>query len=67
MIEKVYIKKTCFICKNEANFKIKFNKKEFTICKNCLNNLYSEIGGYILPKSPKSILTKDNRIKNERF
>lgn len=58
----------CDNCKNKTkNYIISINKKKFCLCGNCLNIFYKEIGGYLVPKSPKSILKKDNRIKFERF
>ena len=67
MINKIDTIKPCYCCKNKANFKMQLNKKEFYFCKDCLNNLYSNIGKFIMPKSPESLLKRDNRIKNERF
>lgn len=59
----------CTICglKVRDFYKIVANKRDLDICKGCLQNLYAEIGETLTPKSPESVLKKDNRIIKEEF
>lgn len=68
MIEKTKKECECNFCKERTEvFKFLKSKKKFLICSNCLNILYTEIGKLLIPKSPTSVLKKDNKIKIERF
>lgn len=60
---------SCTICglKVCEFYKIVAHKKDFDICKGCLNNLYEDIGETLTPKSPESVLKKENRIIKEEF
>ncbi|MBE5745759.1 MAG: hypothetical protein E7359_00515 [Clostridiales bacterium] len=63
--EKITI---CDKCKQKnKNYQIILNKKKIFLCNDCLNLLYKSIGKFVVPKSPQSILKKDNKIKYERF
>lgn len=60
--------KVCDYCKNKDKiFELNIGKKNVYLCDKCLHVLYSELGTKLVPKSPTSILKKDNRIKDERF
>lgn len=71
MIKFFKQKKTtnCTICglKVSEFYKIVANKKDLDVCKGCLSNLYINIGEILTPKSPESVLKKDNRIIKEKF
>lgn len=58
----------CDRCKTKNKvYQLNINKKKILLCNHCLNILYQEIGKFIIPKSPTSILKKDNKIVDERF
>ena len=61
--------KKCTICglNYDEFYKIVAYKKDFNICKGCLDNLYNDIGKTLVPKSPESMLKKDNKIKEKEF
>lgn len=65
---KLIKEKSCFLCKSkEQLFDYSECDKKIYICKDCLEKLYLFAQKQILPKSPKSIISKDSRIKIERF
>ena len=68
-IEQTKVKVKCSVsgCDNHSDYTI-VNKKfvfdgNFYLCKNCLSQLYSMLGGVLTPKSPEPIYKK--RSKND--
>ena len=63
-IQDVGYKVNCDIpnCRNEANIKIQkngfFKSAGLFLCKDCMNELYSELGLRIVPKSIDNMLNK---------
>lgn len=65
---KLNIKKSCCLCESkEQLFNLDCGEKNILLCQKCLENIYAFAQKKLLPKSPKSIMSKDSRIKNERF
>lgn len=69
VIYKENKKDCCYFCKVKQNkiYKILNNKKDIDLCDKCLKILYEKIGEKILPKSPTTILKKDNRINKSEY
>lgn len=59
----------CTICglKVSEFYKIVAHKKDLDVCKGCLDNLYINIGENLTPKSPESVLKKENKVIKEEF
>ena len=59
----------CTICglKVRDFYRIIADKKDLDVCKGCFQNLYTEIGETLTPKSLENILKKDNRVIKEKF
>lgn len=59
------------LCKNRADYVIKLNrmgiKSTINVCSDCLNELYSLIGGEIVPKSIETASRVRERIKSEEI
>ena len=49
-------------CKDFAHVKIEktgfLKSAGFYLCKSCMNEMYNQLGGYIVPKSPNNMLNK---------
>ena len=58
----------CLDCKSkDEGYEIILGNKKYCLCENCFKNFYTVMGKMVLPKSPTSILKKDNKVKIERF
>ncbi len=56
-------------CKNIADFKVEksgfFRSVGLNLCNCCINELYSEIGKIVVPKSPENIFNKKIKVTKE--
>lgn len=56
----------CSLCNTKTEV-LKVELLNKLICKNCADILFKNLSKILVPKSPKSVLKKDNIIKIERF